>query len=44
MASVNSTEEFARIVKGTSKGEYLRLYIYKPQAKVSLFALVKIED
>ena len=42
--SVSSTEEFARIVKGTSKGEYLRLYIYKPQAKVSLFALVKIED
>ena len=42
--SVTSTEEFARIVKGTSKGEYLRIYFYRPQAKVSLFALIKIED
>jgi serine protease Do len=42
--AVNSTDEFARIVKGTTKGDYLRLYVFKPQGKVSLFALVKIED
>jgi serine protease Do len=42
--AVTTTDEFSRIVKGTPKGEYLRLYVFKPQAKVSLFALVKIED
>ncbi len=42
--TVTSEEEFARIVKGTPKGEYLRLYVWKPQAKASLFVLVKIED
>ena len=42
--AVTSTEEFARIVKGTPKGEYLRIYFYRPQAKVSLFALIKIEE
>jgi serine protease Do len=42
--AVTSTDEFSRIVKATPKGEYLRLYVFKPQAKVSLFALVKIED
>jgi serine protease Do len=41
---VTSTEEFARIVKNTPKGEYLRIYFYRPQAKASLFALIKIED
>jgi serine protease Do len=41
---VTSTDEFARIVKGAKKGEYLRLYVLRPQAKVSFFALVKIED
>jgi serine protease Do len=42
--SVTSTEEFARIVKGTPKGEYLKIYFYRPAAKVSLFALIKIEE
>ena len=42
--SVVSTDEFAKIVKATPKGEYLRIYFYRPQAKVSLFALIKIED
>jgi serine protease Do len=42
--AITSTEEFARIVKGTTKGEYLRIYYYRPQAKVSLFALIKIEE
>ena len=42
--AVTSTEEFANIVKNTSKGDYLRIYYYRPQAKVSLFALIKIED
>ena len=42
--AVTSTDEFAKIVKGTPKGEYLRIYFYRPQAKVSLFALIKIED
>jgi hypothetical protein len=32
------------IVKETPKGEYLRVYFLRPQAKVSLFALVKIGD
>ena len=41
---VGSSEEFGRIVKSTSKGEYIRLYVLRPQAKVSFFALVKIED
>jgi len=42
--AVTSTDEFARIVKGAKKGDYLRLYVLRPQAKVSFFALVKIED
>ena len=42
--AVTSTDEFAKIVKATPKGEYLRIYFYRPQAKVSLFALIKIED
>ncbi|MEO8433019.1 MAG: Do family serine endopeptidase [Acidobacteriota bacterium] len=41
---VGSSEEFGRIVKSTNKGEYIRLYVLRPQAKVSFFALVKIED
>jgi serine protease Do len=41
---VTSTDEFAKIVKATAKGEYLRIYFYRPQAKVSLFALIKIEE
>ena len=39
-----TVEDFGKLVKATRKGEYLRLYFYRPQAKVSLFALVKIED
>ena len=42
--AVTSTEEFAKIVKNTPKGEYLRIYYYRPQAKVSLFALIKVEE
>ena len=42
--AVTSTDEFAKIVKATAKGEYLRIYFYRPQAKVSLFALIKIEE
>jgi serine protease Do len=42
--AITSTEEFAKVVKATAKGEYLRVYYYRPQAKVSLFALIKIED
>ena len=42
--AITSTDEFAKVVKGTAKGEYLRIYYYRPQAKVSLFALIKIED
>jgi serine protease Do len=41
---VNSTEDFGRIVSGTRKGEYLRLYVYRPAAKASFFRLVKIEE
>jgi serine protease Do len=41
---VTSTEDFGRIVKNTPKGQYLRIYFLRPQAKVSLFALVKIGD
>ena len=41
---VGSTEEFGRIVTNTPKGEYLRLYVLRPQAKVSFFALVKVGD
>jgi serine protease Do len=41
---VGSSEEFGRIVKDTPKGDYLRLYVLRPQAKVSFFALVKIGD
>jgi serine protease Do len=41
---VTSTDEFAKLVKVAGKGEYLRLYVFRPQAKVSFFALVKIGD
>jgi serine protease Do len=41
---ISSTEEFGRLVKNAGKGEYLRLYVLRPQAKVSFFALVKIGD
>jgi len=37
-------EKHPKIVKATARGEYLRIYFYRPQAKVSLFALIKIED
>lgn len=40
---VSSAEDFGRIVGGTRSGDYLRLYVYRPQAKLSFFALVKIE-
>jgi serine protease Do len=42
--AVSSVDEFGKIVKSTAKGEYLKLYVTRPQAKVSFFALVKIED
>jgi serine protease Do len=42
--SVSSSEEFGRIVQATAKGDYLRLYVLRPQAKTSFFALVKIGD
>ncbi len=41
--NVASTEEFGRMVKAAKSGDYLRLYVFRPQAKVSFFALVKIE-
>jgi serine protease Do len=41
---VTSTDEFAKLVKAAAKGEYLRLYVFRPQAKASFFALVKIGD
>ncbi len=41
---IASTEEFGKIVKSAAKGDYLRLYVTRPQAKASFFALVKIED
>jgi serine protease Do len=41
--AVTSTEEFGRLVKVAKKGDYLRLYVFRPQAKISFFALVKIE-
>ncbi|MCA1580750.1 MAG: Do family serine endopeptidase [Acidobacteria bacterium] len=41
---IGSTEEFGKIVKNTPKGEYLRFYVLRPQAKQSFFALVKIDD
>jgi S1-C subfamily serine protease len=42
--TVTSTDEFAKLVKAAGKGEYLRLYVFRPQAKASFFALVKIGD
>ena len=42
--AITSAEEFGRIVKETRKGDYLKIYYYRPQAKASLFALVKIDD
>jgi S1-C subfamily serine protease len=40
---VGSTEEFGRLVSDAKKGEYLRLYVYSPRARLSRFVLVKIE-
>jgi serine protease Do len=40
---VGSTEDFGRIVSDAKKGEYLRLYVYSPRARLSRFVLVKIE-
>jgi serine protease Do len=42
--AITSTDDFAKLVKTTPKGEYLRVYYYRPQAKVSLFALIKIDE
>ncbi len=42
--AVTSTDEFAKLVKAAGRGDYLRLYVFRPQAKVSFFALVKIGD
>jgi serine protease Do len=42
--AVTSTDDFAKIVKSAGKGEYLRLYLFRPQAKTSFFALVKIAE
>ena len=41
---VGSSDDFGKIVKNTAKGDYLRLYVLRPQAKVSFFALVKIDS
>ena len=41
--AVTSTEEFAQIVRAAKPGDYLRLYVYRPQGKVSFFAIVKID-
>ena len=41
--AIASSEDFARIVSDARKGDYLRLYIYRPQTKESGFRLVKIE-
>jgi serine protease Do len=40
---VTTNDEFGRLVKAAKKGDYLRLYVFRPQAKVSFFALVKID-
>jgi len=40
---ISSTEEFGRLVRAAKKGDYVRLYVYRPQGKVSFFALVKID-
>jgi serine protease Do len=41
--TVTGMDEFSRIVKAAKAGDYLRLYVYRPQGKVSFFALVKID-
>jgi S1-C subfamily serine protease len=41
--AVTSTDEFGRLVKAAKSGDYLRLYVYRPQGKISFFALVKID-
>jgi S1-C subfamily serine protease len=41
---VDSSEEFGKVVTSTKKGEYLRLYVYRPVIQQSFFALVKMED
>jgi len=40
---VGSTEEFGSLVRTAPKGDYIRLYVMRPQAKISFFALVKID-
>ena len=42
--AIASTEEFGKIVAAARKGDYLRLYVLRPQPKAQFFALVKIED
>lgn len=42
--AISTVEEFGKIVGSTPKGEYLRLYVTRPQAKASFFALVKVEN
>jgi serine protease Do len=41
---IGSADEFGKIIAAARKGEYLRLYVYRPAAKQSFFRLVKIED
>lgn len=41
---VSTSDEFARTVATARKGDFLRLYVYNAQAKISRFVLVKIED
>ena len=44
---IASTDEFGKLVAGSRKGDYLKLYILRPArsgASVSFFALVKIEQ
>ncbi len=41
--TVTEMDEFSRIVKAAKAGDYLRLYVFRPQGKVSFFALVKID-
>ena len=41
---VSTSDDFGRAVAAARKGDFLRLYVYNPQAKVSRFVLVKIEE
>jgi serine protease Do len=40
---VATPEQLAAEVKGVGKGGYLRLYVYRPQADQSFFAILKLE-